>query len=296
MSLPRRAFLAGGIAAGAAAPFASRFAGLTRAVAPAFAPPLGACRGSNEAATFRAGGAEFLEISCSGELQPQRSDAEMKEALARLRDCPLPIRAANGFLPGSLRATGAAADHDSILAYARVAFARAASVGIRVITFGSAGARQVPDGFPAADAELQFAALLARLAAPAQEHGVVVGVEPLQRSECNFLNRLEEARRIVAAVHHPSIRLTADVFHMAREEEGPDAIRAAAGLVAHVHLAERRARTAPGVDGEDFVPYLQALHEAGFTGRISLECGWDEPARQLPTALAALRAQCARVS
>ncbi len=292
MGATRRQFLAWSGAAALAAPFAARRA---RAQEPAFRPPIGACRGSGDAELFRSGGTEYLEISCSGELRPLEPDAKVAGALEKLRNCPLPVRAANGFLPGSLRCTGPHADHDAVLAYAAVAFARAASVGIRTITFGSAAARSLPDVFPPADAELQFAALLARLAAPAREHGVVVAVEPLQQAECNFLNRLEEARRIVAAVNHPNVRLTADLFHMLREDEGPEAIRAARGLVHHVHIAEKRARTAPGVDGDDFVPYLQALKDAGFAGAISLECGWEDPAAQVPKAVAALRGQFERV-
>ncbi len=299
MSPSRRAFLVGaGALAAASAVRGLRAASLAPppSAAPGFAPPIGACRGSGDADLFRAGGADYLEISCSGELQPLKPEREVAAALEKLRAASLPIRAANGFLPGSLRATGPDADHEAILAYARTAFARAAAVGIRTITFGSAGARQLPKDFPVTDAELQFAALLARLAGPAQEAGIVVAVEPLQQAECNFLNRLEQARRVVAAVRHPAIRLTADVFHMAREEEGAEAIRAAGSLVHHVHLAEKRTRTAPGVDGDDFVPYLQALKDAGFGGLISLECGWGDPARELPGALQALRGQCARVA
>lgn len=256
---------------------------------------IGACRGPKDATAFAKGGAEYLEISCAGELVPLAPDAEWRERRARLKDCALPLRAANGFLPGSLRATGSEAGHDAILEYVKVAFPRAAEVGIRMITFGSAAARQVPEGFAKVDAELQFTALLARLAAPAAEHGVTVGVEPLQASECNFLNRLEEARRLVAAVDHPAIRLTADVFHMMRAGEEPDAIRKAGALVAHLHVAEKRARTAPAVDGDDFRPWLRALKEIGYGGLLSLECGWEEPERQLPAAIAALRGQAAEL-
>jgi len=104
---------------------------------------------------------------------------------------------------------------------------------------------------------------------------------------------LEDARRLVAAVNHSAIRLTADVFHMMRAGESPEAIRKAGALVAHVHLAEKRARTAPAVDGDDFSPWLAALQAAGFAGLISLECGWEDPAKQLPAAIASLREQAA---
>lgn len=288
MNPTRRQLLGYGAAAAAAAAWPRAL----RGGAPGFSFTIGVCRGPKEAAVFAAGGAEYLEISC-GELAPLVPEEEWRERRARLRDCALPLRAANGFLPGTLRAIGPEADHDAIVDYARRAFARAQEIGLSVVTFGSAAARRLPEGFAREDAGLQFAALLARLAEPAAAHGVLVGVEPLQASESNFLNLLEEARRIVAAVGHDAIRLTADVFHMMRGGEAPDAIRTAGALVAHVHLAEKRARTAPGVDGDDFRPWLGALRDAGFAGLVSLECGWDEPAAQLPAAIAALRAQAA---
>lgn len=304
MSATRRDFLAWGGAALLTAPALGRWPG---AAAPhaqpgvvqqpaAFAPPIGVCGGSKEVASWKAGGAEYLEVGCRGELAPDKALNEMSKALDALRDAPLPARAANSFLPGSFVSVGPKADHAPILAYAEQAFLRAARVGIRVITFGSAGARMLPEGWAREDADLQFTALLARLGDVADRHGVDLCVENLQAAECNFLNRIGEARRLVAAVGHPRIGLTADVFHMLRMEEGPQAIREAGALVRHVHLAEKRERTAPGVDGDDFTPYLQALKDAGFTGRISLECGWSDVPAQLPKALATLRQQLAAVA
>lgn len=266
---------------------------LPRPPRPAFTLVIGACRGPQDAALFAQGGAEFLEISCAGDLAPTAPEEEWRERRAKLKDCALPLRAANSFLRGGQRCTGPDADHAVVLDYAKRAFERAAETGVRVITFGSAGARQAPEGFPLEDAELQFTALLARLAEPAAAHGITVGVEPLQASECNFLNRLEDARRLVAAVNHAAIRLTADVFHMMRAGEEPSALLKAGALVAHLHLAEKRARTAPAVDGDDFRPWLAALKEIGYDRLLSLECGWEDPAKQLPAAIASLREQAA---
>lgn len=260
---------------------------------PVFAPPIGVCGGSKEAAQWLAGGAEYLEIGVRGELAPDRPLEEMSKALDAVRDAPLPVRAANSFLPGNFASVGPKADHAAILAYAKSAFARAQRVGIQMITFGSAGARMLPEGWARETADLQFTALLARLGDLAEPFGLQVCVENLQAAECNYLNRLGEARRLIAAAGHPRIGLTADVFHMLRMEESAEAIREAGALVRHVHIAERRERTPPGADGDDFRPYLQALKDAGFTGRISIECGWSDAPKQMPKAVATLREQIA---
>lgn len=299
MGATRREFIAWGGAAALAAPVlgapssaGSRLRDPLREPG-AFAPAIGVCGGSKEAEMWRAGGAEYLEIGCRGELAPDQALEGMTKALDALRDSTLPVRAANSFLPGSFVSVGPNADHAAILAYAHQAFARAARVGIRVITFGSAGARMLPEGWAREDADLQFTALLARLGDAAEPHGVDICVENLQAAECNYLNRLSEARRLIAAAGHPRVGLTADVFHMLRMEEGPESIREAGALVRHLHIAEKRERTPPGADGDDFRPYLQALKDVGFSGRISIEGGWTDAPTQLPKAVATLREQLA---
>ena len=97
--------------------------------------------------------------------------------------CDLPVAAANGFLPGSLKSTGPEANHEGVLAFAETAFKRASRVGIRHIVFGSSGSRRVPDGFDHGKAQLQFVALLARMAPLAKANDVTVVVEPLNTGE-----------------------------------------------------------------------------------------------------------------
>jgi sugar phosphate isomerase/epimerase len=80
---------------------------------------------------------------------------------------------------------------------------------------------------------------------------------------------------------------------MLRDGEGPEPIRRNGDLLAHVHVAEREKRTAPGVAGDDLRPYLRALADTGYQGRISIESGWADLAAQLEPALASLRAQSA---
>ena len=258
-----------------------------------FAPTLGVCRGPEHADTCAAAGAAYLEVSCGSWLVPAQSDEEFAPKRAVLTSAAVPARAANGFLPGALKSTGPDADHDGVVAYATTAFRRAALVGIDTITFGSSGSRSIPDDFPRADAELQFAVLLTRLGPIAADHGVTVAVEPLQRSETNFIQKVDEAARIVAIVDHPSVRVTADLFHMLREDDGPASIRRAGDLIWHAHVAEKGERTPPGQDGDDFREHLRALRDVGFAGRLSIECRWQDLARELPVGLAELERQLA---
>jgi sugar phosphate isomerase/epimerase len=254
---------------------------------------IGACRSLDAVEALHAGGAAYVEVPCARTLIPDQDEAAWAPVRDALRASPVPPRAMNSFLPGSLRCTGVAADPAAVEAFARVAFRRAAEVGIVRCTFGSSGARSIPEGYPRADAELQFVALLARLAPHAAEHGVDLCVEPLQHSETNFIHRVSEAQRLVEAVRHPALGITADIFHMLRNDEGPQALRNAGALVRHIHIAEPGTRSMPGTEGHDFGPYLQALADIDYAGLVSLEGRWDDLPVELPRALRTLREQAA---
>jgi sugar phosphate isomerase/epimerase len=126
----------------------------------------------------------------------------------------------------------------------------------------------------------------------AQRDRFVFVVEPLNRAETNIINSVDEGAEIVRAVAHPNVRLLADTFHMAREGEGPDAIRRAGDLLAHVHCAEKAERRPLGLGvGEDHRPYFKALKDIGYAGRVSIEAGWKDFPAELPAAVAELRKQ-----
>jgi len=261
----------------------------------AFAPKIGVCTSLKDAELLRQSGGDYIEVGVRWFLVPDKPEADFAANLKAARAGKIPILSANSFLPGSLKCVGPKADHDAVLAYAKTAFERARQVGIKTIVFGSSGARSIPEGFDRSRAEHQFIALLMKMAPLAAADNVVVALEPLNTGETNFINTVPEGARIVEAVNHPNIRLLADIYHMLRMNEPPEHIRAAGHLLRHVHIAEREKRTAPGVGGDDFRPYLQALADVGYGGGISMECGWKDMATQLPVAVKTLRDQMAGV-
>ncbi|MFG0252738.1 MAG: sugar phosphate isomerase/epimerase family protein [Phycisphaerales bacterium JB038] len=289
----RREFLrstAVAVAAGAAADSAWAQPQATSAGA-SFAPPIGVCGGLDRAPGLAAAGGSYMEVGVQWFLAPHKPAEVYEKNRQALEACPLPAKAANGFIPGSLKSTGPEADHSAVLAYADLAFQRAKEVGIEVIVFGSSGSRTPPKDFDLDVAELQFVALLGKMGMLAEKHDVLVALEPLNKRETHFINTVEEGARLIRAVQHPNIWLLADIFHMLREDEPAQSLLDAGDLLKHVHIAEKAKRTAPGVDGDDFTDYLQALKDIGYGGRISMECGWKDFNAQIPTAVATLQEQ-----
>ena len=114
----------------------------------------------------------------------------------------------------------------------------------------------------------------------AADHGVTIGLESLSGHDTNFITSIDEAAEVVRAVAQPSVGVTVDTYHMLCDGEGPESIRRAAGLVVHAHCAEKADRGPLGTTGEDQRPYFRALKDAGFDGRISLECPWKDLRRR----------------
>jgi len=247
-------------------------------------PSLGVCTSVKNGQKLRFAGFVYVEESVRRFLAPQKPEATFLENLETLKQSALPVYSCNGFLPGSLRSTGPDADHQGVLEYAEIAFSRAARAGIEIIVFGSSGSRKIPEGFDPAVAREQFVALLRQMGPIAAEHGVTVAIEPLRRKECNFINRVFEATEIAREVNHTNIKVLADFYHMMQEDEGPESILLAGTDLVHCHIAENENRTPPGVAQDDFTPYLKALKEIGYQGRISVECGWKDFDNQIAPA------------
>ena len=130
----------------------------------------------------------------------------------------------------------------------------------------------------------------------AQKHNVVVVIEPLNKKESNIVNTVSEGAEIARAVNHPNIKLLADFYHMALENEGPQALIDAGALIKHCHIAEKERRTTPGVHSDDFTGYFKALKEINYTGAISVECRWSDFEKQIPESIAYLKEQISLVN
>ena len=244
-----------------------------------------------DTAVIAASGLEYVEENVQNFLVPESPETEFRSRLAAAAKAARTIQVACCFLPGSHRCVGPEVDTARLLAWAAAAFARAQTAGIDTVVFGSGGARGVPAGFSHATAFTQFVDLLGRMAPLAARHGVTIVIEPLNRAEVNFINTIDEGAEVVKQVDHPNVRLLADLFHMLRNGETPDALTRHGALLAHAHLAERETRSPPGTKGDDFRPFLRALRQAGYDRRLSLECRIENLGAELGGALLALRGQ-----
>ena len=257
--------------------------------------PLGVCTIYDKAGLLKRLGYSFVEESVGKFLIPDTGDEQYEKNRLALKAEAVPVRSYIYFFPGNLKSVGPDLHHEAILQRADLALRRAKECGSQNIVFGSGGSRAIPDGFDRAKAKAQHIELCRKMAPLAEKHGVTLAVEPLNRSETNFINSLAEGVEIIQAVNNPWFKLQCDIYHMLKDDESPDEIVKYGDYITHCHIAEKRNRTAPGVEGDDFKPYFRALKKIKYQGGLSLECRWKDFDQEITRGIEVVKKQLADV-
>lgn len=256
------------------------------------APQIGVVQEMTQDSLLQAMGYKYLLESTRRILSPQNvTDEQFQALLPAIKQLEVPMYGCNLFIPGDLKVVGPAVDEQAVLEYVEPVLKRAQAAGLTLITWGSGGSRSVPEGFSRVTATAQFIYMAKKVATVAAKYDMILALENLNSTECNFITTLGEALAVVKAVDHKNLRLCVDVYHMLKENESPEAIAGSKGYAVYCEVAEKEARTPPGVQGDDFTPYIEALKKEGYTGNIVIEARWDDLAKQGLIAYETLRKQ-----
>jgi len=255
---------------------------------------IGICTSCQEVAALKSIPFDYLEEHVQRFLVPEEPQESFEENWRNARSLSLPIETANCLLPATLplvATTSRQVDGPRLARYIQTALRRAEQVGIRLFVFGSGDARACPAAHSREDAVQQIGDHLARWSGWAKEHGVQIVLEPLRFEETNLLNTVAESGALVERVALSGAKLLVDTYHMACNGESPTDILQWSTLLAHVHVAEKKDRAAPGRYGEDLRSYFAPLHQGGYDQRISIECNWQDFAGEVALAVATVREQ-----
>jgi len=130
---------------------------------------------------------------------------------------------------------------------------------------------KVEEGVSQEDAEKWTLDCIRECARKAQELGVSLTIEPLNRYETNFLNTIAETINFVKKVNLSNIGILIDTFHMNIEEVSMyESIRNSKNYLSHVHVADSN-RWAPGSGHLDFTHIIKTLEEIDYKDYISAE-------------------------
>jgi D-psicose/D-tagatose/L-ribulose 3-epimerase len=128
---------------------------------------------------------------------------------------------------------------------------------------------------PTAAEKARSVAYLREVAPYAEERGVTIALEYLNRFEMYLTNTSADLAALVREVDHPRVRMMYDTFHAHIEEKDPRAaLRDCADVLVHVHVSEND-RSTPGAGQIAWDETFAGLDEIGYDGWIVIEAFGD---------------------
>ena len=230
-------------------------------------------------------GYDYIELGVQKVLIPEKDESEFLAIQKQVLSHSLKAEAYNVFIPGNLRVVGDDIDNQGLSTYVETACRRAQSLGSEIIVYGSSGSRNVEEGYDFDRAWGQLADFLAMSADHAEAYGITIAIEPLCSRESNIIQTVADGLKMAKQVNRPGIRVLADLYHMWQMDEPMSNMVDAAEWLAHVHIAEPVKRSYPGSDDFDFSDFFSALKTAGYDGRVSCECSFDNFDEDVETSL-----------
>ncbi len=199
--------------------------------------------------------------------------AELGERLGALGLEPIAVAARGG---GESPISDDPAVHEESVAATRANIDAAAALGASLIC----GPLHAPLGVfsgapPTAGERARSVAFLREVAPYAEERGVTMALEYLNRFEMYLTNTALDLAALVREVDRPRIRMMYDTYHAHIEEKDPRAaLQACQDVLVHVHLSEND-RSTPGAGQVDWETTFAALGEIGYDGWVSIEAFGD---------------------
>ncbi|MFR8126030.1 MAG: hypothetical protein ACLU8J_03700 [Acutalibacter sp.] len=101
-----------------------------------------------------AAGADYAEAGFSS--LTGKSLDQVRARAAQLEKAGVSLESMNVLFPGDFRLTGPQADFSAVDSYLEENLPKAQALGVKVVVFGSGGARRVPESFPQEEAFAQL--------------------------------------------------------------------------------------------------------------------------------------------
>ena len=104
--------------------------------------------------------------------------------------------------------------------------------------------------------------------------GLVLAIE-LEPFHLSIVKNISEMERFLGSVNHPAVKANIDISHLALSKSPPEMVKNLQERITHVHISDcdglRHGDLPPGRGVVNFIPYLEALSDAGFKGTVSIE-------------------------
>ena len=146
-------------------------------------------------------------------------------------------------------------------------------LGGKVMVIGSPKQRSLVDGQTYAGAWKRAVELFHGACDKAKDAGVTLCIEPLGKTETDFINTVAEGLQMMREINHPNFKVHLDVKAMAAEGKPsiPEIIRSVkATEIGHFHVNDANLY-GPGMGDVDYGPIAAAVREIGWHKWLSVE-------------------------
>lgn len=146
-----------------------------------------------------------------------------------------------------------------------------AEIGGSLMVFGSPKQRSISEGQTYDEVKENVKEVLNKVLLECEKNNIFLCLEPLARSETNFMNTAGEAIKIIEEINHPYLKLHLDVKAMSDEPKPiPQIIKEGSKYLKHFHVNDKNLG-GPGSGDIEYRPIIDALREIGYNGWLSVE-------------------------
>jgi len=183
----------------------------------------------------------------------------------------IPCLSCNVFFVPTITLVGRDRDVPAIEAYLSRMMPLAADLGVETIVFGNGGRRRVPEGESPAEILKHIRDIVERMDTHAARNGLKIAVEPLGSYETDMILSYGEAVELTEGLTH--VGTMVDSFHVLYNGQDYADVAARPDRLFHVHTAYTLERLVPALtdDPAQYAPLLEALRNANYNGKVSIE-------------------------
>ncbi len=256
---------------------------------------IGVCRGLDDFDAMQVASEISIDFwECGFGSLAKFDDEKIVLCKEKLEQYAIPLKAANGFIPGHLNVVGENIDYGALGEYLDKGFERAKALGVEKVVFGSGKARSFEDGFSPEKAKEQLAFFLSEYASPrAKKAECIIVIEPLRFCESSMIHTVADGIEIAQMSGATNVYGLADLYHVYGNNDSIEGVSQFKGVLKHAHIAEPVKRTYPCANDDEksiemYKTFIKSIVQAGCK-TISVEAHTDNFAEDFKNTVALLK-------